>query len=333
MSKTTSPAIGSLFMVGIPESTVDNSTINLVKEFRIHNFILFRRNVEGPLQLKRLCTSLNDLCRENSLPKPLISIDQEGGSVSRLAAPFSQFQDQRQIAESSNCLAALRDYATICATELKDIGINMNLAPVLDICPKGQGFFMEKRCLGNDPETVSQYGTLVIEEIQRHGVAACAKHFPGLGKSLPDPHLELPTVIASRQEMELNDFLPFQAAAVADVAAFMTSHTLYPNLDPNHPATLSKLILHDILRDQLDYQGLVITDDLEMGAIEENGAIADAALASFIAGADLLLICHSHQKIKLALAALKQAYQEKQITRSAIEIAISRQAKVRDRFA
>jgi len=333
MPKNLSPALGSLLMIGLPGTVLDASTIDLITNHAVHNFILFSRNVENPNQLRELCTALRSLCQQNSLPAPLISIDQEGGSVSRLPAPFSQFKDQRQIAEAHNCREGLQNYAVTCARELKDVGINMNLAPVLDVCPPGEGFFMEQRCLGQDPAIVAQHGRLVIQEMQGAGIAACAKHFPGLGKSLPDPHQVLPTVTAGRQELASCDFLPFKAAAEADVAAFMTSHTIYQDLDPVRPATLSPLILKDILRKELGYTGLVITDDLEMGAIEENGAIADAALASFMAGADLLLICHNHQKIRDSINALTKGFEEGQINPNDVKLALSRQEKVRKRFA
>jgi len=333
MPKNSTAALGSLLMIGIPGTVLDESTIDLVTNHAVHNFILFSRNVADPQQLRELCAALYRLCRQNNLPAPLISIDQEGGSVSRLPAPFSQYRDQRRIAESSNCQEGLRDYAVTCARELKDVGINMNLAPVLDVCPTGEGFFMEQRCLGQDPAIVAKYGCLVIQEMQGAGLAACAKHFPGLGKSLPDPHQELPTVTAGQDELASCDFLPFKAAAEADVAAFMTSHTIYQDLDPMKPATLSPLILKDLLRTQLNYNGLVITDDLEMGAIAENGAVADAALASFLAGADLLLICHNHKKIRASIDALTKGYKKGLISTKDLALALERQEKVRKRFA
>lgn len=332
MSKAILPDLGSLFMVGIPGKGLDPSTINLVEEFHIHNFILFTHNVESKVQLQALCTSLSTLCLDNYLPAPLISIDQEGGSVTRLPPPFSQFADQRKIVKANAPTLALRDYAKTCATELKEVGINMNLAPVLDICPEGKGFFMEQRCLGDDPVLVGQYGSLVINEMQNAGVAACAKHFPGLGKAVPDPHRELPTVTTCRKEMAARDFLPFKAACDADVAAFMTSHTIYQDLDPQNPATLSPFILQNILRKHLGFSGLVITDDLEMGAIEANGSIEEAALTSFLAGADLLLICHDHDKIRRSFRHLSQGVQKGIIDVQTVNISIQRQSKVRRRF-
>jgi len=166
----------------------------------------------------------------------------------------------------------------------------MNLAPVLDVCPAGEGFFMERRSLGHDPEIVGKYGCHVIKELQEAGVAACAKHFPGLGAAKLDPHLLLPVVSQSRQAIEKIDLVPFQQAIAAGVASIMTSHTIYENLDASNVATLSTYILKNILRDTLGFDGLVITDDLEMGAIENERSVAEAAVLAFCAGADMLLI-------------------------------------------
>ncbi len=209
----------------------------------------------------------------------------------------------------------------------------MNLAPVLDICPTGKGYFMERRCLGDNPAVVAKLGTLVFQEMQKVGVAACAKHFPGLGQAVLDPHLELPVVSSGRNEMAAADFVPFKAASEAGIAAFMTSHTIYNNLDSTQPATLSPSILHDILRKEIGYAGMVITDDLEMGAIERTVPIETAAVDAFVAGSDLLLICQDHQKIRSSLADLQQAYRDKVFSQEYVDNALARQKVVRELYA
>lgn len=298
---------GKYFMVGLPGVTLDSSTIDLVKDLRIHNFILFRRNVESPDQLSKLCHDLKSVCVENGLPVPFISIDQEGGTVARLPEPFTQFEDARVLAESSDPEGALSHYARTCARELVEMGINMNLAPVLDLCPAGEGYYMEHRCLGNDPERVAELGCLVIAAMQEEGVAACGKHFPGLGASMLDPHHQLPTVSTSRGEIMERDLVPFQRAMNEGVAAIMTSHTIYSDIDYGIPATMSTIILSHIVREEMGYDGLIITDDLEMGAIENEGRIEKAAVTSFVAGADLLLICHDHDKVCRSYKAFMEA--------------------------
>jgi beta-N-acetylhexosaminidase len=290
--------IGQLFMVGLPATELDNSTLLLIRDLQINNFIIFKRNVQDQQQLRQLCDALKQACRTNGLPPPLISIDQEGGSVARLMPPFTQFADARILAESGEPEKELLAYADTCSRELLEVGINMNLAPVLDVCAAGHDYFMERRSLGEDPTRVAHLGVLVINAMQRLGIAACAKHFPGLGAAVVDPHLELPQVARPLAQLRTIDLPPFTAAIAAGVAAIMTSHTIYDDLDPEMPATLSKKILTNLLRTDLGYDGLIITDDLEMGAIEREQPLAEAALQSLQAGADLLLICHDHAKVR-----------------------------------
>jgi beta-N-acetylhexosaminidase len=323
---------GALLMVGLPGHELDDSTRQLIGAEGINNFILFARNVDRPAQLQKLCADLAAECAANNLPLPLISIDQEGGSVTRLPEPWTQFPDARLLAESSNPEEALTDYAKTCCRELRAAGINLNMAPVLDVCPTGQGYFMERRALGGEPATVARLGVLLIEEMQKNGVAACAKHFPGLGAARLDPHLVLPTVDRERSRLLTEDLLPFRAAAEAGVAAIMTSHTIYQNLDPDQPATLSNKILTTILRNDLSYNGLVITDDLEMGAIENEMTVAEAALKSFTAGADLLLICQNHDKVRTTIALFAEALQDGRLSPPQIEAAVTRINKVRHNF-
>ena len=326
------PDLGRLFMIGLPGPRLDDSTIRLIRENRISSFILFKRNVEDPTQLSELCTALTTTCSEKGLPKPFISIDQEGGTVTRLPPPFTQFEDARSLANSDDPEDALNRYAATCADELLEIGINMNLAPVLDVCPSGRNLIMERRSLGQDPNKVAALGRLVIETFQEKGVAACGKHFPGLGAASLDPHFELPIVDHSLQTLESMDLIPFQAAINAGIAAIMTSHTIYKGLDPDTPATMSKKILTGLLRERLGFKDLIITDDLEMGAIEKNGFLEEAALTSFQAGADILLICHDHTKVILTYKRLETALANSEILPDRLQTSLERIERAGKRF-
>lgn len=317
-------------MVGLPGTEIDPSTIELIRELRIHNFILFRRNVLNRNQLKKLCGDLARVCLESGLPPPLLSIDQEGGLVARLSAPFTEFPEPRQLAEDVRREEKLQEYSLVCARELCDLGINMNLAPVVDICPVGKGLFMERRCLGADAATVGRLGALVIAAMQGAGLAACAKHFPGLGLATLDPHLELPVVDLS-EELMREARIPFVRAQEAGVAAIMTSHAVYPRID-DLPGTLSRKVVHALLREEMAYQGLIITDDLEMGAIEKFLPFSQAALQAFVAGADLLLICHDHDKVRCAHAAICSARSKGEIEEDAIAASFLRQQRVLNRL-
>jgi beta-N-acetylhexosaminidase len=304
----------------------------LISTQGVNNFILFRRNVGDQHQLRRLCADLAVASMTATGFWPLIGIDQEGGSVTRLPDPWTVFPDQRQLAEGEDPEEALTEYAKTCARELLTTGINFNLAPVLDVAPAGRELFMERRALGGDPETVARLGSLVIEEMQRAGLATCGKHFPGLGSASLDPHHQSFAIDKKRQALETEDLPPFRAAIAAGVAAIMTSHTIYPALDPDHPATLSAAILTGLLRQELGYDGLVLTDDLEMGAIENEKSVAEAAVLAFKAGADLLLVCQSHDKAREVLAGLEAARQGGQIDGARITQARQRIDRVRRLF-
>jgi len=324
--------IGQLFMVGLPATELDSSTLQLICDLQINNFIIFKRNAQDKQQLRHLCDELKQACRKNDLPAPLISIDQEGGSVARLLPPFTQFADARILAESGDPEKELLAYADTCSRELLEVGINMNLAPVLDVCVAGHDYFMERRSLGEAPARVAQLGVLVINAMQRLGIAACAKHFPGLGAAVVDPHLELPQVARPLAQLRAIDLPPFAAAITAGVAAIMTSHTIYDDLDPEMPATLSKKILTGLLRTDLGYDGLVITDDLEMGAIEREQPLADAALQSLQAGADLLLICHDHAKVRKTYHTVVASVAKGILPGNRLRKSIARIAEIRRRF-
>ncbi len=318
---------GHLLMIGLPGLELDDSTLSLIREEGVHNFILFRRNVRDRPQLTALCTALREACTGHGLPRPLIAIDQEGGQVARLPPPFSLFPEPRRITAEVNCRELLEQYATTCATELVEVGINMNLAPVLDICPAAQGLFMERRCLGDDPREVAELGLIVINGLQGHGVAACAKHFPGLGSALLDPHLELPLVDMPGARLLAEDLAPFRRAIEGKVAAIMTSHAVYADLDRDLPGTLSPRVVAELLRGHCGYDGLVITDDMEMGAIEKFKAFPEAALAAFAAGADLVLICHDHQKIRQALTSLRSVVNDEEAARARVRDSLRRQTE------
>ena len=326
-------SLGQLFMVGLPGLTLDASTLRLIQKYRVNNFIYFKRNVQSPEQLKRLSKDLRLACRENGLPPPLIAIDQEGGSVARLPPPFRQFPDARVLADSAEPEKALINYAQVCSCELKSIGVNYNLAPVLDVCAGGKDFFMERRALGGDAKNVGRLGSLVIKEMQANGIAACAKHFPGLGAAVVDPHFQLPFVSKPEEGIRAEDLPPFQQAIDIGVASIMTSHTIYQHLDAEKPATLSKKILTGLLRAEMGYEGVVITDDLEMGAIEKEGDLGHAALQAFQAGADLLLICHSHEKVIAAIKKTADAIAQDPELARRMQESLQRVHVMREKFA
>jgi beta-N-acetylhexosaminidase len=217
--------------------------------------------------------------------------------------PFTQLPDA-SVLGGRDC-ESVSHYYGLTAREMFRVGLNMNLAPVLDVNHQNYASVMKDRSFGSDPSLVAECGVAAITAIQSEEVIATAKHFPGLGRAEKDPHHDLPVVSANSEELHRQDLLPFRAAIQAKVACVMTSHTLYSELDSERPATFSPVILRDLLRDQLGYDGVIITDDLEMGAVVERYSIEGAALEALKAGADILLVCNDMEKMHMTADAVR----------------------------
>jgi beta-N-acetylhexosaminidase len=325
-------ALGQLFMVGIPGPRFSSEAVFLLKKIRAGGIILFKRNFQDPYQLADLCRQLQTSALQlHSLPL-FISIDQEGGRVLRLGPPFTQVPSPAGMGGGEDPEKTVRHYAQVTARELKLAGINMNLAPVLDVNLRGPEGLMASRCLGTDPETVTRLGSLYIRELQKGGVMAAAKHFPGIGDIALDPHHDLPLQDKDLAGLEATELVPFRTAVSLPVSAVMLTHTLYPALDPKWPASLSQPIITGLLRENLGYQGLVITDDLEMGAIGKHYEIEEAVLTAFQGGADILLICHDPEKIERAYACLLKALKRGTIPAALLQNSLQRLLALKNRF-
>ncbi len=324
--------IGRLFMCGLPGTTLDEYTRDLIRTFHPSGVIFFKRNVEDPLQLARLCRDLQKTSLESNGTPLLLAVDQEGGRVARLKAPFSEFPGNEAIGESGAPEMRAEEFADVTAREMRVVGLNMDLAPVLDV---GRGLLEEHlrgRTFGDDPDTVAQLGRVVIRRLQDGGVMAVAKHFPGLGRSAEDPHTHLPEILLEEGELEEVNLVPFRAAIEEKVAGVMTSHAIYPSIDPDAPATLSRAVLKDLLRGDLGYDGLIITDDLEMGAIAEGWGVPAGAAAAFGAGADLLLVCENQEFVRQAHMEIRSKLLNREIPMGRLHRSVKRIRSTRARF-
>jgi len=286
---------GQRIMAGFDGTEFNPDLEYLINELKIGGIILFSRNIKSPSQLKELCKSVQ-ACAENCNQPPLfISIDQEGGQVARLKEPFTCFPGNPSIKNNADAI----HFARVTALELSEIGINMNMAPVMDVYPKDMNSIMAGRTFSNDPEIVSRLGCTVIKEMQAGGVMAVAKHFPGIGRTFMDSHIDLPFMDADMADIQSFDLPPFYAAA-QEVAGIMLSHILYRSLDPIWPASLSVEIAKKLLRDQMGFDGLVITDDLDMGAVNKHYEIHVIMEQILKADIDITLICHKGPDIEIA---------------------------------
>lgn len=278
---------GQVVMVGLPEPRVEAVARELVQDLGVGGVILFARNIEAPLQVWELTCELQRLARKRGGPPLLIAVDQEGGPVQRLKEPFTRIPSARELEEKATPGEVQALYQRV-GRELALVGINLNLAPVLDVA-RGPECPLWERSFGPDPEKVAAHGVAAFRGLQKGGVLATAKHFPGLGDTRRDSHLVLPTVENPDPERAV-DLRPFAAAMAAGVPVVMTAHVRVPAWD-EVPATLSPVALRTWLRGRLGFNGVVMTDDLEMGAIREQGEVPAAAMEALAAGADLLLIC------------------------------------------
>lgn len=277
---------GQKIMAGFNGTEFNPKIEYLIKELHVGGLILFSRNVESPEQLFELCRKIMDCARKNGLPPVFISVDQEGGPVARLKPPFTVFPGNPFIKTHEQA----DQYACTVSKELKNVGINMNLAPVLDVAGDIENSVMKDRAFKKDTATVSRLGCRVITGMQQNGIMAVGKHFPGIGRSSVDSHFDLPVVDSDPESIFSRDLPPFREAIKAGAAGIMPGHILYPQLDPHWQASLSEVIIRELLRKTMGYNGLVITDDLDMKAVtQDTDTCAERILRS---DTDIALICH-----------------------------------------
>lgn len=300
-------ASGQLFMAGMPGTRLDKGTETLIREYNLGGVILFAKNIQDPFQITSLCKDIQEKALAHQGLPLFIAVDQEGGRVKRLPAPFTCFPGNEEIGRDEAPVARAEEFALTTAREMSLVGLNMNMAPVVDVRRGESPDYLAGRTFSNDPEQVSLLGRTVVRLFQKNGVMAVGKHFPGLGRGHIDPHCRLPTVATGLEELYRTDIPPFRAIIEEGVSGIMTSHAVYPALDPSGPATVSPKILTDILRRELGFQGLIITDDLEMGAIANQMDISEGAVGSFEAGADILLVCSRQEGVLQAMGALQEA--------------------------
>lgn len=320
--------IGQLFMVGFTGTTVTRDLASFLNAYPPGGVIFFRRNLESVQQIVDLTNGLQKLSPDSPL---LIAIDQEGGRVSRLPAEFTIFPPCGQLGQCNSGELAYSAAATI-AKELRAVGINMNMAPVLDVNCNPDNPVIGDRAFGAAPDIVGEMGLATIGGLQDNMVIACGKHFPGHGDTAADSHKELPVVDAGLQRLRDTEFPPFQQAIRHGVASLMTAHVLYRALDPEAPATLSSAVIQRLLREEFRYDGVVFTDDLEMHAIIDHDGIGEAAVRSFVAGCDVLLICKDQDRVMTAMQAMERAVQDGRITQARLEQSLARVAQLKARY-
>jgi beta-N-acetylhexosaminidase len=323
--------VGQRFMVGFEGLTASADVKALVREFGVAHVVLFARNVEGPEQLAELVRELQSVARDAGLPWPLLmAVDQEGGRVARLKEPWTVWPALRALGRAGDEKMA-REMGAALAAELGSCGIRMDVAPVVDVDTNPDNPVIGDRSFGDDPDLVGRLGAAMIRALQEGGVAACAKHFPGHGDTDVDSHLDLPVLSHHRARLDEVELPPFRRAIEAGVATVLTSHVLFPELDETLPASLSEPLTTGLLRGELGFEGVVVTDDLDMKAVAKRWSPAEIAVKA-AAAADLLAFCRDHDAQVEGLEAVIRAAESGEVPFAAMEAAERRVRTLQERF-
>jgi beta-N-acetylhexosaminidase len=301
-------SIARMFCIGFPGPRVTDAARGLVAR-GVRSVVLFARNVESPAQVAGLCTELKSLTGGGGGGggAPLLTcIDQEGGRVRRLRDGFTHIPSMRALGQTADAALA-HDVGRVLARELRAVNIDVNFAPTLDVDTNPANPVIGDRSFGSDCQLVSRMGTALIRGLQENGVAACGKHFPGHGDTSQDSHHDLPRLPHPIERLEQIELPPFRAAVNAGVAMIMTSHVVFEPIDPDYPATMSEPVLHGILRERMKFDGVIISDDLEMKAISANFGIEEVLVRGANAGVDLFAIAHDPALQNRAIDAMIKA--------------------------
>ncbi len=324
--------IGQMMMIGLDGDTVNKQTVNMLEDYHVGGFIISSYNVGNSEQLYNLITELKSLNKKNHTIPLFLSIDEEGGRVSRLPNELINFPSNQIIAEKGDKELAY-EIGTILAEKVDYFGLNMNFAPVLDINSNPRNPVIGDRSFGSNPEIVSTLGVQTMKGIQDTGIIPVVKHFPGHGDTFIDSHRGLPVITHDMERLETFELVPFKEAIEQNTDVIMTAHILLSEIDKKNPSSLSNKIITKILREQLQFQGVVITDDLTMGAIVANYEIGEAAVKAILAGNDIILVAHHAEKRKAAVEALLSAVEDGTISEDRINDSVYRILELKKKYS
>jgi beta-N-acetylhexosaminidase len=324
--------VGQRFLVGFEGLTASADVKALIREFGVGGVVLFARNVAGPEQVADLVRELQSVARDAGHERPLlVAVDQEGGRVARLKEPWTVWPPMRALGRAGSEETA-RKVAEALAQELLACGIRYDFAPCVDVDTNPRNPVIGDRSFGDDPDLVGRLGAAMIRGFQENGVVACAKHFPGHGDTDVDSHLDLPSVEHSRGRLDDVELRPFRRAIEAGVATVMASHLLVREIDDALPATLSPTLVKGLLREELGFSGVVVTDALEMKALAKHWTPGQVAVLAAKAGCDLLAPCSGHDAQVEGMESLIRALEAGEIPFKEAEASDARVRALKDRF-
>ena len=311
--------VGQLLMIGIHGKTLNDDAKFMLNEYRVGGIILFDRNMESKDQVKSLITDINKTGKSAGLTPLFIGIDQEGGAVARMEDQLIKVPPAEEVGKESVEQAV--SLAKQSGTELKDLGFNINFAPVADLgLTYGRSF-------STNPDKVVRYAGAVGKAYDEAGLWYSYKHFPGIGKTDVDLHADTSIVPVSKETLLNEDtkvFVDLIKQSKPNTYAIMVSHAMYPQIDPDHPSSLSKAIITDWLRKDMGYNGVVVTDDMDMGALAKHYTFGDMAVQSILAGSDILLVCHEYEHMQEAYNGLIKAVKERRFSKERLDESVKR---------
>jgi beta-N-acetylhexosaminidase len=322
--------LGQLVMLGFDGHQIPPELRSLAREFDLGGIVLFKRNVDSPEQVADLAFEAARLC--DAVPA-WVAVDQEGGRVARLRRPFTEWPPMAALGNSGDEALAAR-FGAAMARELASVGITFDFAPVLDVLTNPANPAIGDRAISGDPDVAARLGAGIVEAIQREGIAACAKHFPGHGDASVDSHHDLPVLDLPPERFEAVDWVPFRAAIARSVAGVMVAHVLVPAFDEAEPASLSRPVVTGLLRERLGFDNLILTDDLSMKGCSARHALPAAAVMAIAAGHDSALLCEpNHDEQAAALEALVHAFEDGTLPFAQVEASVARHGRLKARYA
>lgn len=311
--------VGQLLMIGIHGKTLNDDAKFMLNEYRVGGIILFDRNMESKDQVKSLITDINKTSKSAGLTPLFIGIDQEGGAVARMEDQLIKVPPAEELGKEP--IEQAVSLAKQSGTELKDLGFNINFAPVADLgLTYGRSF-------STNPDDVVRYASAVGKAYDEAGLWYSYKHFPGIGKTDVDLHADTSVVPVSKETLLNEDtkvFVDLIKQSKPNTYAIMVSHAMYPQIDPDHPSSLSKAIITDWLRKDMGYNGVVVTDDMDMGALAKHYTFGDMAVQSILAGSDILLVCHEYEHMQEAYNGLMKAVKDGRISKERLDESVKR---------
>ncbi|MBK8575066.1 MAG: beta-N-acetylhexosaminidase [Elusimicrobia bacterium] len=327
MPPTIEHLIGQTLVFGIPGPRPTRRDIQLFRDTHAGGLILYRINFRSPAQIKQLILEMEERLER----RLLVTMDHEGGRVVMFQSGVTIFPDNLAFGAVGRS-EHTRAQGAMEGQELRRLGIDVSFSPTVDVLTKDFSPNIGIRSYGQDPSVVARLAAARIRALQQEGVSACAKHFPGLGPATLDPHLELPIISVGWPELRRNHLVPFRAAIKAGVDMIMSSHPLYPNLEPlpKTPATFSRRLMTDLLRKEMGFRGVVASDDLEMGALRSLAGVGPAAVLAARAGHDMILCCHKETLQRRAFESLKEAYRSGALPLKNLEESVDRIGRLRN---